>query len=85
MMTAIWRCSPRCRISPQPGHPVLVGPSSKSFIGRLTGAEVDDRLPGTLAALMPAVGIDRAVVRVHDAAAAVQFLEIASRLHEASA
>jgi dihydropteroate synthase len=67
------------------GYPVLVGPSNKSFIGRLTGAEVDDRLPGTLAALMPAVGIDRAVVRVHDAAAAVQFLAIASRLYGASA
>ena len=67
------------------GHPVLIGPSNKSFIGRLTGAEVDDRLPGTLAALLPAVGIDRAVVRVHDASAAVQFLAIASRLHEASA
>lgn len=67
------------------GHPVLIGPSNKSFIGRLTGAEVEDRLPGTLAALLPAVGIDRAVVRVHDASAAVQFLEIASRLHEASA
>lgn len=66
------------------GHPVLVGPSSKSFIGRLTGAGIEDRLPGTLGALIPAVGIDRAVVRVHDAAAAVQFLEIASRLHEAS-
>jgi len=67
------------------GHPVLIGPSNKSFIGRLTGAEVEDRLPGTLAALLPAVGIDRAEVRVHDASAAVQFLEIASRLHEASA
>jgi len=67
------------------GHPVLIGPSNKSFIGRLTGAEVGDRIPGTLAALMPAIGIDRAVVRVHDASAAVQFLEIASRLHEASA
>ena len=66
------------------GHPVLIGPSSKSFIGRLTGAKIGDRAPGTLAALLPAVGIDRAVVRVHDAAAAVQFLEIACRLHEAS-
>ena len=67
------------------GHPVLVGPSNKSFIGRLTGAEVTDRLPGTLAALSSAVGVERAVVRVHDAAAAVQFFEIATRLHEASA
>ena len=67
------------------GHPVLVGPSSKSFIGRLTGAKIGDRIPGTLAALLPAVGIDRAVVRVHDASAAVQFLKIASCLHETSA
>ena len=67
------------------GHPVLVGPSNKSFIGRLTGASVEDRLPGTLASLLPSVGIDRAVVRVHDAAAAAQFLKIASRLHGVSA
>ena len=67
------------------GHPVLIGPSNKSFIGRLTGAELEDRLPGTLAALVPAVGIDRAVVRVHDASAAVQFFEIATRLREFSA
>jgi dihydropteroate synthase len=67
------------------GYPVLVGPSRKSFIGRLTGAEVGDRLPGTLAALWPAIGIERAVVRVHDASAAAQFLVIATRLHEASA
>ena len=67
------------------GHPVLVGPSSKSFIGRLTGAKIGERLPGTLAAILPAIGLDRAVVRVHDASAAVQFLKIASRLHEASA
>jgi dihydropteroate synthase len=67
------------------GHPVLVGPSNKSFIGRLSGADVGNRLPGTLAALWPAVGIERAVVRVHDASATVQFLEVASRLHEAPA
>jgi dihydropteroate synthase len=67
------------------GHPVLVGPSNKSFIGQLTGADVTERLPGTLAALWSAVGIERAVVRVHDTSAATQFLEIASRLHEASA
>ncbi len=67
------------------GHPVLVGPSNKSFIGRLTGADVGHRLPGTLAAIQPAVGIERAVVRVHDAVAAAQFLGIAARLREVSA
>jgi dihydropteroate synthase len=62
------------------GHPVLIGPSNKSFIGRLTGAPVEDRLPGTLAALIPAIDLPQAVVRVHDATAAVQFLEIATRV-----
>ena len=65
------------------GHPVVIGPSRKSFIGRLTGASVDDRLPGTLAALTPAAGISLSVVRVHDPAAARQFLEILTRLREA--
>lgn len=64
------------------GHPVLVGPSRKAFIGRLTGAEVDRRLPGTLAALHPAIGLARAVVRVHDVAEAVQYLEVAGRIGE---
>ena len=59
------------------GHPVVVGPSRKSFIGRLTGAGVEDRLPGTLAALQPALACPRAVVRVHEPSAAVQYLQMA--------
>ncbi len=60
------------------GHPVVVGPSRKAFIGKLTGATVDDRLGGTLAALIPAVGLRRVAVRVHDTGPAVQFLAIAA-------
>jgi dihydropteroate synthase len=67
------------------GHPVLVGPSRKSFIGRLTGAGTDARLPGTLAAVGAAVGLERAAVRVHDPAAAIQYLEVAVRIREAVA
>jgi len=66
------------------GHPIVVGPSNKSFIGRLTGAPVEDRLPGTLGASIAVLGVDRAVVRVHDPAAAWQFFEIAGRIHEVS-
>jgi dihydropteroate synthase len=52
------------------GRPLVVGTSRKSFIGRLTGREVGERLGGTVAtnALVVAAGAD--VVRVHDAAAA---------------
>lgn len=48
------------------GRPVLVGLSRKSFIGRMTGRDVEDRMPGSVAMLSYCVlrGVD--VVRVHD-------------------
>jgi dihydropteroate synthase len=67
------------------GHPVLVGPSRKSFIGRITGAPVEHRLAGTLASLIPAVGLERVVVRVHEPQPTRQFLVLASRLTESAA
>jgi len=67
------------------GHPVVVGPSRKSFIGRLTRTPVEDRLGGTLAALIPSITMDRAVVRVHDPGPAVQFLELGRLIAESAA
>lgn len=54
------------------GFPLLVGPSRKSFIGRVLDLPVEDRLEGTLATI--ALCIDRGanIVRVHDVAAAVR-------------
>ncbi|HEX2926036.1 MAG TPA: dihydropteroate synthase [Ruminiclostridium sp.] len=48
------------------GYPVLLGASRKSFIGRVLGLEVNDRLEGTLATT--ALGITKGVdiVRIHD-------------------
>jgi dihydropteroate synthase len=65
------------------GRPVLVGASRKSFIGQLTGAAVDDRLGGSLAALAAAYAGGAAVVRVHDVAASVQFLDVLAAVAEA--
>jgi len=49
------------------GHPVLVGASRKSFIGKLTGnAPVDDRAEGSLALAVWAMQQGAAMVRVHD-------------------
>ncbi len=63
------------------GHPIVVGASRKSFIGRYGGgAGPDRRLAGSLAALAPALEVGRAVVRVHDVAETVQFLEVAAAL-----
>ncbi len=66
------------------GHPVVVGASRKSFIGALAGADVNGRLPGSLAALVPAAACPRVMVRVHDVAATVQFLTVLAALEEAS-
>jgi dihydropteroate synthase len=66
------------------GHPVVVGPSRKSFIGRISGAGVEDRLAGTLAALTPALRCSRAIVRVHDVRSAVQYLQIAGAIRSAA-
>lgn len=59
------------------GFPLVLGVSRKSFIGHLTGAPVEDRLPGSLAALLVALPCPRVVVRVHDVAATLQFLQVA--------
>jgi dihydropteroate synthase len=50
------------------GAPVLVGLSRKSFIGGIIDAEVDRRLPGTLAADTIALMRGASVLRVHDVA-----------------
>ena len=61
-------------------RPLLVGISRKSFIGRLTGAAVQDRLPGSLAGACWAVGLGAAIVRTHDVAATRQALQLTDAL-----
>lgn len=48
------------------GHPILIGPSRKSFIGTITGLSVHERLEGSLAAMTVAVMNGANIVRVHD-------------------
>lgn len=65
------------------GYAIVIGVSRKSMIGRLTGAKVEDRLPGSLAALTSVTAIPQSVVRVHDPRETLQFLEILTVLEEA--
>jgi len=58
------------------GRPVLVGPSRKSFVGRITGAELDERLEGTAGAVAWLVANGAHVVRVHDVAAMVRVVRM---------
>jgi dihydropteroate synthase len=63
------------------GH--LLAASRKRFIAGVTGAAVDDRLPGSLAALAAAWHGRATMVRVHDVAATRQFLDILQAIAEA--
>ncbi|MFH0879475.1 MAG: dihydropteroate synthase [Lentisphaerota bacterium] len=48
------------------GRPLLIGVSRKSFLGKITGREVQDRLAATLAAQAFAVLKGAHILRVHD-------------------
>ncbi|MBI2572163.1 MAG: dihydropteroate synthase [Candidatus Schekmanbacteria bacterium] len=52
------------------GAPVIIGPSRKSFIGRMLNLPAEERLEGTLAAVVAAVFAGAHVLRVHDVRAA---------------
>jgi len=65
------------------GRPLLVGPSRKSFIGAVTGAPVDGRLPGTLAAVAACVLGGAEFLRVHDVAEARQAALLAAAVRRA--
>jgi len=58
------------------GCPILLGASRKSFIGKLTGADVADRLPGSIAAALLGVQQGVQILRVHDVAATRQALAV---------
>ena len=59
------------------GHPVLIGPSRKSFLGSLpSGLPTGDRLEGTLAAVAVGVAHGASIVRVHDVEPCRRVLEV---------
>ncbi len=58
------------------GYPVLIGASRKSFIGRISGANEQNRLAGSLAAAVLAAQAGINIVRVHDVRQTRQALEI---------
>jgi dihydropteroate synthase len=62
------------------GYPILVGASRKSTIGVLTGAPVDQRLPGTLALHTAALLKGASILRVHDVREHAQALACAGAL-----
>ena len=62
------------------GRPLLLAVSNKDFVGALTGRGPRERLAGTLAAVAHGVDAGAAVLRVHDVAAAADFLRVRAAL-----
>jgi dihydropteroate synthase len=58
------------------GRPVLLAVSRKDFIGAVTGRPAPERGAGTLAALAAGVDAGAQIVRVHDVAAASDYLAV---------
>ncbi|MCO5052180.1 MAG: dihydropteroate synthase [Verrucomicrobiae bacterium] len=63
-------------------RPMALGVSRKSFIGALTGATVDERLPGSLACAALAVAAGVQIIRTHDVAETVQAVRLAEAIRE---
>jgi len=58
------------------GRPLLLAVSRKDFVGVITGRGPRERGAGTLAALDAGVRAGAAILRVHDVAAAADFLAV---------
>jgi len=64
------------------GRPIVVGTSRKSFIGKLTGRDADERLGGTVASNVLAVRAGADVLRVHDVAQVREAVRVAEAILE---
>jgi dihydropteroate synthase len=58
------------------GRPLLLAASNKDFVGAITGRGPRERLAGTLAAIGFGVDAGASVLRVHDVAAAADYLRV---------
>lgn len=58
------------------GRPILIGPSRKSFIGRILGTAPQERVFGTISACMLAIRHGAHIVRVHDVKEVRQACEV---------
>jgi len=65
------------------GHPLLVGMSRKSMLGQITGREIDERLPASLAAATISALKGASIVRAHDVRETVDAIRVAMAVKEA--
>ncbi|HET8672370.1 MAG TPA: dihydropteroate synthase [Thermoleophilaceae bacterium] len=60
------------------GRPLVIGTSRKSFLGKLTGRDVAERLPATIATNVLAFERGATIFRVHDVAEVADALKVAA-------
>jgi len=65
------------------GHPILVGASRKSFLGKILGRDAGGRLEGSLAAAVLAVVNGAAALRVHGVAETLRAARAAEAIRDA--
>ncbi|KPQ28636.1 MAG: dihydropteroate synthase [Marinobacter excellens HL-55] len=65
------------------GHPLLIGVSRKSMLGAVTGRDVNERLPASLAAATISAMKGASILRVHDVRETVDAVRIVTAVKEA--
>lgn len=65
------------------GYPLLVGLSRKSMLGQITGQDVSERLPASLAAATISAMKGASIIRVHDVRETVDAVKVVSAMEEA--
>lgn len=67
------------------GYPLLVGMSRKSMLGEITGRDVAERLPASVAVATISAMKGAAIIRVHDVRETVDAVKVVTALKEANA
>jgi dihydropteroate synthase len=62
------------------GRPLVIGASRKSFIGKIDGSAVDERLGGSVASSVLAAAEGADVLRVHDVAETAQAMRVSEAI-----
>jgi dihydropteroate synthase len=62
------------------GRPLVIGTSRKSFIGKVDGSAVDERIGGTIASTVFAAAEGADILRVHDVAESAQAMRVAEAI-----
>jgi len=65
------------------GYPILVGVSRKNFIRQIAGAEQEQLMFGTAAAVSLAIGAGAAIIRVHDPGPMAAAVRVAAAIYAA--